>query len=1105
MGSYVTALKIRVICSSLIYRKLLRLSNGALNRTTPGKILNLISNDVSVFEKMVFASQFLWITPIQTAVIIGLLYREIGISSVFGVATLLLFLPMYFVLGKLTSSYRLKTSTERDNRLRLMNEIIHGINVIKMYAWEKPFAKMIDKIRKAELHFVRLGLYVKSCYIAFGTFHVLSLFVTITALAIIDRSLLNPKSVFVASPLIYANAMALSYLLPQGMIFLSEMSVSLDRIAAFLLCDEVDVVATSTKENVALKIEHGASKWDQNAKDNLLTDLNVEIWPEKLTAIVGPTGSGKTSLLNMILGEMPISSGLLSVNGSISYASQEPWIFPSTVRQNILFGSEWNETRYSAVIKCCALERDLKLLPYGDKTTVGEKGTSLSGGQKARVSLARAIYRDANIYLLDDPLSAVDAHVGKQIFEQCFEVFLKGKTVVLVTHQLQYLQRVDYILVLHNGSLAAKGTKNELESSGFTFIKYLGQNNEEEELEVTDNSIGTDPKPLEEKSQFEEQTKDSSFISCDTYKRYFLASKDYVTLVFAILFSSLTQIAASATNYILAQWVDVGQFEDTDHQRYSYIFGSIAIASVIFTILRSIYSMKLAKRSSKALHETMFKNVIRATVSFFYANSSGIILNRFAKDLAIVDELLPMAVMVVLRTILSILGVFVVICFVNAWFLIPTLLVVATLYYLRRFYLTTALNLLRVEGQLRGPVYSHVNASLQGLPIIRAFGVKNVLTNEFYYHQDIHTSSLYMALATSRAFGYWADLVVVIYIVVLTLHYTFNSDAHGANIGLVISQAMQMMGQLAWGVRQFAEMENFMVSVERLSQYDTIKTERSGDHAEIDWPTRGEIKFVGVSLKYSETAPYALKDLNFIIRPLEKVGIVGRTGAGKSSIMSAIFQFVEIEGSIVIDDINLVNVSLGYLRKKISVIPQDPVLFSGSLRYNLDPFSEYQDETLWRALEEVRLKEVVDNFSSGLNLEISQDGSNFSVGQRQLICLARAILRKNRILLLDEATANVDLETDIIIQETIRDKFSKCTVLTIAHRLNTIMDSDKVLVVDAGVAVEFDHPYVLLQNKVGVFYNLVQQTEKVMANTLLSIAKESYEKNTSPTAINQYN
>lgn len=505
-------------------------------------------------------------------------------------------------------------------------------------------------------------------------------------------------------------------------------------------------------------------------------------------------------------------------------------------------------------------------------------------------------------------------------------------------------------------------------------------------------------------------------------------------------------------------------------------------------------------KSSKVLHEEMFTNVIHAVVGFFHTNSSGIILNRFAKDLGTVDELLSATAIITLRTVLSICGVLLVICFVNAWFVIPTVLVITILYYLRRFYLTTALNIWRVEGQLRGPIFSHVNASLQGLTTIRAFGIKDVLTSEFYHHQDMHSSSLYMALSTSRAFAFWTDLIVVVYIIVLTLYYTFYPDVKGGNVGLAISQALQMISQLAWGVRQITDLENFMISVERISEYNSIKKERSEENAIVKnqlttWPKSGEIEYVNVNLRYSEEMPYVLKNLNFKIRSLEKVGIVGRTGAGKSSILSALFQLVEIEGSIIIDAVNVQSISLSELRKKISIIPQDPVLFSGSVRYNLDPFNEYDDDILWKALEEVRLKNLVDCFPSGLHFEISQEGTTFSVGQRQLICLARAIVRNNKILLLDEATANVDLETDTIIQETIRTKFANCTVLTIAHRLNTVMDSDKVLVMDAGVAVEFDHPHLLLQNKTGMFYNLVQQTERVMAETLAEVARKSYEKN----------
>uniref|UniRef100_A0A1Y1K6E3 Uncharacterized protein n=1 Tax=Photinus pyralis TaxID=7054 RepID=A0A1Y1K6E3_PHOPY len=1096
LESYHISLKVRVICSSLIYRKVLRLSKRALEQTTAGQILNLISNDVNVFDKIVFTSQYLWIAPIQTIIVLTLMYKEIGVSSFPGVFLLICFIPLYIALGRMTTKYRLKSSVERDHRLRFMNEAIQGINVIKMYAWEGAFSKIVIGIRKLEIYFIKLGLYIRTVYLAYGLFTTIAIFASITSVVLLDQSL-DAKTVFMTMSLLYLSSGTLNFILPQGLIFLSEIVVSINRITQFLLCDETTTVAISPRTDLAISIRNGSSA------QSILSNLNLEIKSGGLTAIIGSVGSGKTSLLNLILGEIPLSTGEIQLTGNVSFAPQEPWIFSATIRQNVLFGAEWCETRYKDVIRCCALERDLKLFPYGDQTIVGEKGTSLSGGQKARISLARTVYRDTDVYLLDDPLSAVDAQVGQHIFGKCIKTFLKGKTIVLVTHQLHYLKRVEDIVVLDKGQIIAKGTRSMLEKSGFDFSQYLQQNTEGdgEYFKSEDFHATIIQKTAMKTGSTAGQTTGTKFISAETYRDYFCASKSHTVLIMAVLSFILTQFTISGSNYFLAYWVNMeNENSKNKDTRLVYIctYATIVMACLLCTIARSVYFVKLVTTSSKVLHNKMFANVVNATIRFFGTNSSGIILNRFAKDLGTIDELLPNAILVAARTTLSILGVFCVICFVNPLFLIPTLVMVVILFYIRSFYLTTNLNILRVEGRVRGPLYGHVNASLQGLSTIRAFKNQETLTNEFYHHQDTHSAALEMALVTSRAFAYWLDLLCALYITLLTTYYIFYADAHNGNVGLIISQALQLMAQLPWGVRQITDVENFMVCVERVLEYDTIEKEQredtEGKEFPSSWPTFGKIELKGVYLKYSHDDPYALKNLSFVIRPLEKVGIVGRTGAGKSSIIAALFQLVETEGSILIDEFDIKNLKLHDLRTKMSIIPQEPVLFSGTVRYNIDPFNEYDDRTIWKALEEVRLKELVAGLSAGLHFEISPDTANFSVGQRQLICLARAIVRNNKILLLDEATANVDLKTDEIIQETIRTKFSCCTVITIAHRLNTVIDSDKILVLDSGVAVEFDHPYVLLQNKDGAFYNLVQQTEKVMADALFDLARKNYSK-----------
>lgn len=1095
MGSHNMALKMRVICGSLVYQKVLKLSNSSLERTTPGMILNLISNDINMCEKLMVMLDYLWIAPAQTIITICLIYRELGVASLLGISVLVFFIPLSFITGRLAKRNRIKISFKIDHRLRLINEIIQGIQVIKMYTWEKAFSKMISEIRSLELRFLKRLQYVRSVPTYYVVVSNSALFLTVVSSVLLGESL-TAKSVFIVIALFSFIGKNLGLFFVNAVTLLSEFNVAMKRIETFLLSDEHKPVEIRPKENAAVVIKNGGLEWSSG-----LTKLDIEIKPTDLTAIVGSVGSGKSCLLNVILGEIPIQTGCVVVNGTMSYAPQEPWIFSSTIRQNILFGSEMNEARYTAVVQCCALEQDFKSFPCGDLTSVGDHGAALSGGQRARINLARAVYRKADIYLLDDPLSAVDTHVGKQIFKKCIQQFLLKKTVILVTHQLQYLKHVNHIGVMEGGSVVIKGTRSELEKSGFNFAKYLAEDNySHPQDQPKDHS--SNPKVNDSalrKPDTVQNRQEKRLISLSTYKEYFFASKSCVLILAVLFVLFLAELATTGSLYLLTDWVNMVEFSQSsnfENEQNNHIlkYGGATIASIVFSVLRCVAVIILFMRASEVLHDKLFSNVVHATMGFFHSTTSGVILNRFSRDMGTVDEMLPAAIMIASRTIFRIFGILTMICFVNPLFLIPTVVLMVILYYLRKFYLVTNLNILRAEGHVRGPFYNYLNTTVQGLPTIRAFGVQDILKKQFHRHQDVHVSALHMGYSTTRAFCYWVDLVTAGYIAALTLYYVFVIDSYAGNVGLVISQAMNLMAQLTVGVKNITDIENHMISVERILEYDSIGQERhqesSPNMLPVTWPSRGEISFQDVNVKYEKTDPNVLKNLTFSVEPLLKIGIVGRTGAGKSSLINAMFQLVHTEGKILIDNINISTIGLHDLRKNISIIPQNPVVFSGTLRYNLDPANEYQDETLWKALEEVGLKTYVQN----LRLEISQTSSNFSLGQLQLICLARALLRNNKILILDEATANVDLETDEIIQKTIRRIFSNCTVLTIAHRLNTVMDSDKILVIDSGVAVEFDHPHLLLQNQDGTFYGMVQQTESAMIETLKNVALKNFER-----------
>ncbi|KAK0092933.1 hypothetical protein PV326_000289 [Microctonus aethiopoides] len=1157
------SMKMRVACCSLIYRKALRLSKSALDNATIGQVMNLLSNDGTRFDSVFAGLHYLWIGPLQTIVTTYFMYEEVGLAAIYGIIVLLLFIPLQLWLGKKTSILRLSTAIRTDERVGLTSEIIKGIQSIKMYTWENLFRDIIKKARKNEINVIRYTGYVKSVVISFSMFiSRLSLFVTIL-IYILSGDTISTEKVFMLTAF-YANlqqTMAIHF--PYEVTKLAEMNVSIKRVEQYLMYDEIKsqkLITSKDNENKNIenqiiiknndKLDNGIvndneskssvifdnvhAKWLINDCDNILNGVNINIKSGEIVAVIGRVGSGKSSLLNVILNELPVTNGKIIVSDKISYASQEPWLFSGTVRQNILFGKPMDHQKYRHVIKVCQLKRDFTLLPYGDKTIVGERGLSLSGGQKARINLARAVYNDASLYIFDDPLSAVDAHVGKCLFEECIRNYLHGRTRIIVTHQIQFLRHVNKIIVLENGGVIAEGTYDQLINMGMD-IGALDQGiNDEIGNNITSYSrsnsrrsnTSLDSFPSNSMTNYKQnepkevdETRTRGNISGQVYRAYINAGGNCCVIFMILLLYIIAQFSASGTDWFLAYWTKLeensqiieennnmindtiivsNEFVSILSSRITciYIFGGLIAMTIFMSIIKSFIFLEICMRASKRLHDAMFYCISRATMKFFNTNTSARILNRFTKDMGIIDELLPAVFIDCIQIGLAMLGIVIVVAISNPWLLIPTAIISILLYICRVIYVATSRSVKRLEGISRSSVYNHFLATLQGLTTIRSFGTNKILIDEFDHHQDNHSSVWYIFIVSSRAFAFWLDCLNLIYTVIVTMSFLIlpkNSNfSHGTNVGLAITQCLGLTGELQWGMRQVAELENQMTSVERVKEYTNIESEpplkSHPDKKPLnDWPQQARIEFKNVYLSYGPMELPVLKNINFVINSRERVGIVGRTGAGKSSIISALFRLADIRGIIDIDGIDTGEIGLHDLRSKIGIIPQEPFLFSGSLRQNLDPFHEHQDNELWTALEDVELKEM------GLEMFISDGGGNLSVGQRQLICLARAIVKKNKILILDEATANVDSHTDDFIQVTIRKKFSDCTLLTIAHRLNTIMDNDRILVMDAGNVVEFDHPYILLKNDNGFLSKMVKKTGEAMAEKLTRVAKENYE------------
>uniref|UniRef100_A0A4W4EM85 Cystic fibrosis transmembrane conductance regulator n=1 Tax=Electrophorus electricus TaxID=8005 RepID=A0A4W4EM85_ELEEL len=1104
-------MKIRIAMCHMIYKKALSLSSVAMVHTTTGQIVNLLSNDVNRFDEVTIFLHFLWVGPLQAAAVIGLLWQEIGPSCLAGMAVLIFLMPLQTLFGQLFSKFRSKTATFTDNRIRTMNEVVSGIRIIKMYAWEKPFTALVNDVRRKEISKIMSSSYLRGLNMA--SFFVASkiiVFVTFTVYVLAGHPI-SASRVFVAVSLYSAVRLTVTLFFPAAIEKVSEASVSICRIKKFLLLDELvktNVMLTQKeRKEASVEIKDLICYWDKSLDAPTLQNVSFTVKAGQLLAVIGPVGAGKSSLLSTILGELPQDNGVVKVKGELTYASQQPWVFPGTIRSNILFGKKLQTQRYEKVLRACALKRDMELLPEGDLTLIGDRGATLSGGQKARVNLARAVYQDADIYLLDDPLSAVDAEVGRHLFEHCICGILKEKPRILVTHQLQYLKAADHILVLKEGQLVAQGTYSELLRSGVDFALLLKKEEDEEQAggvgepsrsrTLSQNSVRSrtssvlsvneeaDQLPAEPLQTVAEESRSEGTIGIHMYLKYLRAGANILMLIVLVLLNLLAQVAYILQDWWLAYWSLILT------QSFCSFASGLTVATIIFGFLCSLLMFNTLVCSAQTLHNRMFSCILRTPVRFFDINPIGRILNRFSKDIGHVDSLMPWTFVDFIQVFLLILGTIAVAASVMPWILLPVLPLLIVFLFLRRYFLQTSRDIKRLESTTRSPVFSHLSSSLQGLWTIRAFKAEERFQQTFDAHQDLHSEAWFLFLTTSRWLAVRLDGMCSVFVTIMSFGCLLMRNA-GA-VGLALSYAIALMGTFQWGVRQSAEVENLMTSVERVVEYTELENEapwETQEHPPPDWPLQGLITFDQVNFSYSPDGPVVLKNMTAMFRPREKVGIVGRTGAGKSSLISALFRLAEPEGKIYVDGVLTSDIGLHDLRQKMSIIPQDPVLFTGTMRKNLDPFSQHSDEDLWNALEEVQLKSVVEELPSKLETVLAESGSNFSVGQRQLVCLARAILRKNRILIIDEATANVDPRTDELIQKTIREKFQECTVLTIAHRLNTILDSDRILVLDAGRIHEYDEPYVLLQNQDGIFYKMVQQTGKAEAASLIQQAKQ---------------
>ncbi|NXP50331.1 MRP7 protein, partial [Heliornis fulica] len=1140
-------LMVRAAIISAIYRKALCVSSTSLSRFTVGEIVNFMSTDTSRLVNFCLSFHEVWSLPFQFSITLYLLYQQVGVAFLGGLALALLLMPINKVIANRIMMNNKEMLKHKDTRVKLMTEFLCGIRVIKFYTWEKHFSTRINACRAKELKTLRAIKYLDAVCVYLWAALPVVVSITVFITYVMLGHQLTATKVFTALALVGMLILPLNSF-PWVLNGTLEAKVSLERIERFLQLVDQDLEAYYALDSpsgtaAAVEMQCAAFSWAPVEEEGIGQPLstgtlqlhieNLSVRKGMLLGVVGKVGSGKSSLLAAITGELIKQGGRVYVcdlEQGFGLATQEPWIQFTTVRENILFGREYDARLYEEVVEACALREDLNILPAGDQTEVGENGVTLSGGQKARIALARAVYQEKELYLLDDPLAAVDADVANHLMQKCILGILKHKTRILCTHRTEFLEKADALLLIDNGRIVKTGTPADILPLVEAFPKCKNMDKRRKDK-------ATDEQGQEEavESEADESTQNSHLIhkeeekkegavTFQVYKAYWQAVGSCLAL--CILFSLLLmQASRNISDWWLSHWISsISQTENTsvmvcsasplspelllfsivglvsplhaldttpvpsnsslDVNFYLIVYGSIAGANSLFTIFRAFLFAYGTIRAAAVIHSRLLQRVLKATVTFFDTTPTGRILNRFSSDLYCVDDSLPFILNIFLANMYGLLGMLVIITYGLPWiglFLLP----LAALYFsIQRYYRRTSRELKRLYSVTLSPIYTHFSETLLGLSSIRAMRA----TQRFELENQLRLEQNQRCLFASNTAMQWLDIrlqmigvAVVTAIAGIAIIQHQKQLGNPGLVGLALSYALSVTNLLSVLISSFTLTETMMVSVERTEEYTTdIPMEPQDKLVQVapDWPSQGLVEFEQVVLAYRTGLPNALDGVNFTVYPGEKVGIVGRTGSGKSTLFLALFRMLELKsGRILLDGVDSQLVGLEELRSRLAVIPQDPFLFSGSIRENLDPQGKRTDAELHEVLEQCHLQDAIAQMG-GLDSELGERGKSLSVGQRQLVCLARALLTQAKVLCIDEATASVDQKTDQLLQQTIRQRFADKTVLTIAHRLNTILDSDRVLVMQAGRVAELGSPTHLSQKDGSLFQQLLHSGQQ---------------------------
>ncbi|XP_050246580.1 ABC transporter C family member 3-like [Quercus robur] len=1111
-------IRVRSVLIIMIYNKGLTLSCQSKQGHTSGEIINFMTVDADRIGDFSWYMHETWMVLVQIVIALLLLYRNVGLASIAALVATVFVMLANVPLGKLQEKFQDKIMESKDKRMKATSEILRNMRILKLQGWEMKFLAKIMELRKTEAGWLKKYVYTSAMtsFVFWGAPTFVSV-VTFGACMLMGIPLESGK--ILSALATFRILQEPIYSLPDTISMVAQTKVSLDRIASFLRLDDLqpDVIERLPRgsSNTAIEIIDGKFSWDLSSSNPTLKDINLKLQHGMRVAVCGTVGSGKSSLLSCILGEVPKISGTVKLCGTKAFVAQSPWIQSGKIEENILFGMEMEREKYETVLEACCLKKDLEILPFGDQTVIGERGINLSGGQKQRIQIARALYQDADIYLFDDPFSAVDAHTGSHLFKECLLGLLRSKTVVYVTHQVEFLPVADLILVMKDGRITQAGKYSDILNSGTDFMELVGAHEkalsaldstevgsvsestskEAGNMSITNGVVqkqedkdvqnGKADDVVGSKGQIiQEEEREKGKVGLSVYWKYITMAYGGFLVPIILLAQVLFQTLQIGSNYWMAWATPISQDVKpaVSSSTLIIVYVSLAIGSSFCILVRSMLLGTAGYKTASQLFSKMHYCIFRAPMSFFDATPSGRIISRASTDQSTVDLRMQYLVASFAFSMIQLLGIIAVMSQVALQVFIVFIPVIATCIWYQQYYIPSARELSRLVGVCKAPVIQHFAETLSGASTIRSFDEESRFRDKNMKLADANSRPRFNIAGAMEWLCFRLDVLSAItFVFSLVFLVSIPEGVIDPGIaGLAVTYGLNLNMLLAWVIWSLCQMENKIISVERIFQYSSIPSEpplvieeSQPDHI---WPFHGEVDIRDLQVRYAPHMPLVLRGLTCTFPGGLKTGIVGRTGSGKSTLIQALFRIVEpTTGQIMIDGINISLIGLHDLRSRLSIIPQDPTMFEGTVRSNLDPLEEYTDEQIWEALDKCQLGDEVRKKEGKLDSTVSENGENWSVGQRQLVCLGRVLLKKSKVLVLDEATASVDTATDNLIQQTLRQHFSNCTVITIAHRITSVLDSDMVLLLSNGLIEEYDSPTRLLENKSSSFAQLVAE------------------------------